>query len=368
MGTWIIITGEYPPGGGGVAAYTQTVARTLVEAGDAVHVIAPGDAAQVGDPDIGITRLPRGFTFAGIRKANSVIKANAGARVLVQYVPHAFGWKAMNFPLCMWLARMDGRLDVMFHEVACEFTRKPLRHNVLACAHALMARMLCRAADRIFVSTTAWVPRLESMGGRGRDIRTLPIPSSLPDVAPEEMGARRATAARVGHFGVHRGPSMTLVKRVFGALLHADPKLEIALIGSDSEKMAVHLRREYPTASARILGTGALPEHEAAGWIASCDLMLQPYPDGATLRRTSVMAALALGVPVVTNSGPLTEEWWQTERPAVLAPVDELVPATVWLLSCPEERAAAGARGRDAYRSTCSPERIVATLRETTPG
>ncbi len=369
MGAWIVITGEFPPGGGGVAAYTRTVARTLVEAGDQVHVIAPGAPARAAESGIEITRLPRGFTMGGIRAAGAVVRANRGARILLQYVPQAFGWKAMNLPLCLWLAEVDGPLDVMFHEVACGFRWMPLRQNLQACAHSAMARLLCRAADRLFVSTAAWIPVLEDRGGaRGRVIRTLPIPSGLPDAPDRDPLPRAPGKARVGHFGIHHGPSMTLVQDVLGELLRAERDLEVALIGRESEKFAAILRTRHPDASARVVATGALPEEDAARWIASCDVMVQPYPDGTTLRRTSIMAALALGVPVVTNTGVYTEDWWRAERPAILAPVDGLVPATLDLLSRPEDRAAAGARGRDAYRSTCSRERIVATLRETTPG
>lgn len=47
--------------------------------------------------------------------------------------------------------------------------------------------------------------------------------------------------------------------------------------------------------------------------------MPQPYPDGITARNTSALAALAFGVPVVSNSGPLTEPFWSETGAAILA-------------------------------------------------
>jgi glycosyltransferase involved in cell wall biosynthesis len=44
--------------------------------------------------------------------------------------------------------------------------------------------------------------------------------------------------------------------------------------------------------------------------IQACDVMLQPYADGVTTRRTTAMAALANAVPLVTNLGPLSEDLW----------------------------------------------------------
>ena len=49
--------------------------------------------------------------------------------------------------------------------------------------------------------------------------------------------------------------------------------------------------------------------------------MLQPYPDGISSRRTSAMAALSHARPVVTTSGPLTEDVWEASGAAVLVPV-----------------------------------------------
>ena len=63
----------------------------------------------------------------------------ASPRVLVQYVPHAFGWKGGNLPFCLWLwNRKDRRPWVMFHEVAFPFDR--WRPHEAACARGRQPR------------------------------------------------------------------------------------------------------------------------------------------------------------------------------------------------------------------------------------
>src|SRR5205085_9332813 len=86
-------------------------------------------------------------------------------RILVQYVPHAFGWKGMNLAFAAWVAcraRRFAPVWVMFHEVAFPFGRRPVR-AILALANRLMARLLAGAADRVFVSVPAWGDTLRTL-------------------------------------------------------------------------------------------------------------------------------------------------------------------------------------------------------------
>src|SRR5260370_24556491 len=94
---WAIRTGEYPPQPGGVSVYTRQAARGLAEAGDEVHVWAPASAGEAAtDAGVQVHRLPDRFGSRGLRRLAAELNALPGdARILVQYVPQAFGWKAM---------------------------------------------------------------------------------------------------------------------------------------------------------------------------------------------------------------------------------------------------------------------------------
>ncbi|MFP2932857.1 glycosyltransferase, partial [Pyxidicoccus sp. 3LG] len=135
---WHVLTGEYPPQPGGVSDYTRQVVHALARAGQEVHVWTPGAAGV--HPDVGVTvhRVPGLFTPAGLVRLTRGLDACRGPRrLLLQYVPHAFGMKAMNVPFCAWFAarRRDERW-VFFHEVVFPWSpRAPLRHQVLAGTH-----------------------------------------------------------------------------------------------------------------------------------------------------------------------------------------------------------------------------------------
>ena len=127
-----MITGEYPPQPGGVSDYTRRVALGLVEAGDRVDVWAPPvDQSECGDAGVTVHRLPDRFGPRSLRMLSRELdRRPAPRRLLIQYVPHAFGWKAANVPLCLWLqSRRRDSVWVMFHEIAFPFARRqPMSH------------------------------------------------------------------------------------------------------------------------------------------------------------------------------------------------------------------------------------------------
>jgi glycosyltransferase involved in cell wall biosynthesis len=112
--------------------------------------------------------------------------------------------------------------------------------------------------------------------------------------------------------------------------------------------------------------TGQIDAAAAAIAIAACDVMFQPYPDGVTTRRTSVMAGLASGVATISTAGSLTEPVWRDTRAVILVPqgnADAAVTEIRRLLDDRQARTAQAARGLEAYRLQFAMEHTVARLR-----
>jgi glycosyltransferase involved in cell wall biosynthesis len=99
--------------------------------------------------------------------------------------------------------------------------------------------------------------------------------------------------------------------------------------------------------------------------LASCDVLLQPYPDGITVRRTSAMAGLAQGRPIVTTTGHLTEPSWAEQGAVALVPVldvEGFAASAEHLLTDAEERARLGARAHMVYHAHFSVGHLVRTV------
>jgi glycosyltransferase involved in cell wall biosynthesis len=374
---WHILTGEYPPQAGGVSDYTRTVARGLAASGDRVTVWAPpAVGADAADEGVTVRRLPSHFGPRSLAVLSRELTAGSGTRrLLVQYVPHAFGWKGANLPFCLWLRAfgLSGRMAiwVMFHEVAFPFDAEaPVRLNVLAALNAVMARLIGSTAGRAFVSIPAWRPTVESVTSPRTPVTWLPVPSAIPVVDDVQGSARiRAHYANgrslIGHFGTYGAHTRLLLDDCLPALA-ARCDCSLLLIGPTSDAVAADLSARHASLDGRIHGLGALSPDDVSRSVSACDVMLQPYPDGISSRRTSVMTALSHARPVVTTTGPLTEAMWEASGAAVLVPVEDrpgLVEATASLATNESRRTRLSEQARLLYRDQFDVSRTIATLR-----
>ena len=332
--TWHMITGEYPPQAGGVSDYSRLVARGLAAAGDAVHVWAPENSGtDPGDDGVTIHRLAGHFGPRALAELSRSIGRRAGARLLVQYVPHAFGFKAMNLPFCLWLyahTRKNGGAAVMFHEVNLGFLPgDPARYRVLDAATKVMAMLVARSAAQIFVAAPVWEPLLRRYVAHDQPISWLPVPSTVAvvDDCARIAGARRRYAPAggpvIGHFGTRPPAIAAMLRALIPRILAANPALTMVLIGANGDTFRESIVRENLELSARVVATGVLSAAELSIAISSCDVMAQPYPDGVSSRRTSVMAALDHARATVTTDGLFTEPLWRQSEAVALVEADD---------------------------------------------
>ncbi|HEV2169428.1 MAG TPA: glycosyltransferase, partial [Candidatus Binatus sp.] len=294
---WHVITGEYPPQPGGVSDYTREVAHGLVAAGDQVEVWAPPCSQEIdSDQTVRVHRLPDRFGARSIAIMQKSLRLSSQTRVLVQYVPHAYGWKAMNVPLCVWLAaRCRKSLSVMFHEVSYPIAREQsLRHNLLGVVTRSMALLLAAASQQVMVATPAWERLLRPALRGGANIQWSPVPSNIPVVAePGSVEAIRSKfttpgSSLVGHFGTYGPLVADSLIQIFPMVLSENREVPLLLLGRGGEAFRDDLVRVHPQLASRIHATGGLPSSDLSRHIAACDLFVQYYPDGVTCRRGSI--------------------------------------------------------------------------------
>jgi len=361
---WHLVTGEFPPQPGGVSDYTLSVARGLASAGESVHVWCPTasrPAPQV--PGVVVHAMAGTWGREDIARVDRELDATpAPRRLLVQWVPHAYGQRSMNVGFCRWIRRRGLKgdaVELMAHEAYLGFREGSWKHDVAATVHRLMVSLLLSVSRRVWVSIPAWVSRMRPYAfGRRIEFCWLPVPSTVPvvndPVRVREVRARYATAhgPLVGHFGTYGTDSRHDLEPLIASVVRDPHAVSMVLIGRESDVFLREIVSRHPEIAGRVHAAGTLSPEALSVSLQACDVLVQPYVDGASSRRTTLMAALAHGVPVVTTEGRLSEAIWRETNAVRLVPPrdsDAAARAVVALCSDTAEQARLTAAARALY-------------------
>jgi glycosyltransferase involved in cell wall biosynthesis len=237
----------------------------------------------------------------------------------------------MNLPFCVWLyARHSGAI-VMFHEVMFpQRAGQSINQKALAAVTRLMAFLTARSASSIFVATPTWQRMLRQYAGVKGDASWLPVPSNIPVINdPTGVSALRCRYASgddviLGHFSTYPNHIAETLAALLPVVLADHSSTVAVLIGANSCRFRAALIDRHPEITQRLYATGILGAEDLSRTISACDLMIQPYGDGASTRRTTLMAGLAHGRAVVTNAGLSTESLWAETGAVALTPAGDI--------------------------------------------
>lgn len=377
MAVWHLITGEYPPQVGGVADYTYLVAEGLAAAGDEVHVWCPRVEKPTPElPGVAVHRELGRLSRADLERAGRMLDSfPAPRRLLVQWVPHAYGYRSLNVGFCAWLLRRGrggDRVDFMVHEPSLGFTLRSPRHDAAALVHRVMTVLLLRAATRVWVAAPEWERRWRPYTlGRKVPFEWLPIPANVP-VQDDPDGVRelreRLTppgGVLVGHFGTYGGAIAEILTGVLPRILEREDRA-VLLMGRGGEEFRGELLRRHPKLEWQVHASGGLPPERLSRHLSACDLLVQLYPAGVNTRRGSMMAGLSHARAIVANEGSDTEPVWAESGAVALVPVGDeeaLVERVEALLADPVERRRLGEAAGVLYQSRFDVRHTIAVLR-----
>ena len=376
-----IITPEYPPQPGGVSDYTAQVAEGLAQAGEEVHVWCPG-AADAGfrASAVQVHRNLGGAMPQDLRAIGEQLdRFPAPRRILLQYVPHGYGRRSMNVPFCTWLYRRvkkDGdTLEIMVHEAFLNFEGSWRQYGA-ALVHRVMTIILLRAATRVWVSIPDLERRWKSYTlGRKIPFQWLPVPSNIrivrDDAAIQALHRRYVPEGGqlLGHFGTYGAPVLSVLEPIVLKIAQEMPEQALLLMGAGSREFRTQMIQRHPEWEKKLHATGPLASEDLSHHIAACDVLIQPYPDGATTRRTSLMVGLSHGKPILTTSSYVTEPLWEQSAAVGITPAGDaaaFIKLVRDLLQDPGERTRMSAAARKLYAERFDISHTVAALHQTT--
>ena len=201
--------------------------------------------------------------------------------VHLHFVPFLFrGWGAGAFDLMLRLRRR-APVVLTVHEPRIDYGGSP-RRQLLALGQDALLQALVGIARAVIVPTAAWLPYL-----RGREASVIPAGSTLAlDAAPRPE------------------PTHLVIGVISSGHAGRLPRLASAAARAAGERRSADVVGLGVDRGDGIAYTGYLdyPRFEAA--LASCSLLVLPYLDGVSGRRTSFISALQLGIPTATTLMP----------------------------------------------------------------
>ncbi len=324
----LFVTGEFPPLQGGVGDCTNEIAKALVACGVETHVLTTADRrppTSHRESGVFVHRLVDKWDWGSLPMVRRVVRDSRPAVVHIQYQTGAFGMHpAINF-LPRYLGRRASDLGraprrgliprpctvITFHDLRVPYLfpkAGPLRQWV--------TEYIARSSDAVIATNEQDYIRLQPWSLKRLDV--IPIGSNIPTALPTNYH-RSEWRARLGvdeketllcYFGFlnESKGGETLVR----ALVHI-PDAKLLMVGgqvgaSDPTNVAYLARVKNLIAELglmpRVLWTDYTPASEVSANLFAADICVLPYRDGASFRRGSFMAALALGVPIVTTTAP----------------------------------------------------------------
>ena len=309
----VSLCGSIKPLFSGTDDYHETLARLLAARGHRVEFPDGGGW--------GIARMPA--LMDEVRRARPDV-------ILMQYPTESFGRGLL--PHAFAMSQRVAPLVVTLHEF---IGAHPLRRVSLGALLARAAAVVTTAEDEM-AAIGRWYPWLRS--------RLSIIPVAPPTPAREWRPSARRSVVYFGQIRPEKGLEdfLGVRERLSGAL----PDVAFSIIGSRVPLFAGYY--DHVEAEARRLGvemTGALGAEAVADRLSEAWLALLPYPDGVSMRRSSLLAAAMCGVPIATRAGAATPEFL-SDLLAPLQPNGDLTGLVHDLLSQPLALRAAHVRSR----------------------
>ena len=295
-----ILGRDFPPTVGGIADHTDLMAADLARRGIDVTVVcsAPADqrSAFVVSPSI------ERWDAKGFDDIVAAVAATQPDVIVWQYNPFAVGHRGVA-PTARVLARKLSHvapIALFAHELWFPWGREGARGLVWAVAQRLQTRAVLRACTRWIITTQAREEALKRID----PARVVRIPVGT-NVAPTGSRDRARwnipeDAFVLAHLG-SAGPGRDLEPafRALSTLRARTLDVRLFLVGNTGP---------FPIPASlegAVMTTGTRPLDELSDALACADAYLHADPVGPSAgRRTTLVAALAHGLPVIAYRGP----------------------------------------------------------------
>ncbi len=252
----------------------------------------------------------RGWTRAA-RRLRRHAKRWRGTWVLVQYT--ALAWSQRGFPLrfprvLKTLKASGVRLGVVFHDIE-PYSGKRVIDGLRRHAQLHVMRTALRLSDvAVFTVPMEKISWIKRQSGKGCFI---PVGANLPTSgeANSRKGISTDGKLSVSVFGITGGESgRTEIENIVEAVRFAVSRagnLRLIVLGRNAQSAEAELRKRFRDSAVELHVLGVLPGEDVVRSLSVSDVLLFVRGPIST-RRSSAIAGIACGLPVIAFEGPET--------------------------------------------------------------
>lgn len=366
-----LLSARFPPQRCGVGDYTYSLACGLARGGHEVDVLtAVGELDESLNPLPSKVRVHRVIPTWGVNGLPNILTNIRLLRpdlLLIQYAPTAYDRRGITFAVNLLpaLVRTTSRIRVItnFHELYTPFGGS-VKHNLRALWQRAVVLLMASGSHVLSATAREWQQSLRRIGIRRR-IHLVPVGSNIPlaMISDQERSCLRnrllsgSDGLLLAGFGARHDRDIPALLYGLGQLKKLGPA-KLVWIGGGIPVQQHMVNIEVAIGDNGldeddIEWTGVLPHPEVSRLLSACDLMLLPFVDGVSSRRTSAVAALQHGLPLLTTRSTVPEPWYVHGENMYLLPVGDrqaLADGLVHLARKPELRARLAQGGRELYR------------------
>ena len=307
-----IVTGEYPPLKGGVGDYTQKLASQLINKGNKVSIFTDHRCIATNYTLENLQVIANTSRKWGWLDLWRTYYATANVDILsIQYQAAAYG--NMSPPIHFLPRFAIPPTTTTFHDL-----NPPYLFPKAGSLRSKSISELIHKSNGI-ITTNPEDYRLCTKRFKINNIDEIPIGSNIPNVDPTTFSKKLIRSKYgvnnnellLGYFGfLNQSKGGQLLIETLAELHSAGISARLMFIG-ELVGTADPTNHKYLTETedlARTLGmakyivkTGFVDPDIASILIQSCDMMVMPYLNGASLRNGSLIACLTNGCPIITT-------------------------------------------------------------------
>lgn len=282
----LLIAPNWSPLVCGIGDYTSYLAQALHEAGTSVSILTRKISNIRIQPDLDMHSVVSSWRSPTLLRNLSEVNALKADIVHLQY--EGFGFD-QSFVLPLFWKSLSSPRVLTMHEIWFK-----------SAIHKWRDSLLWNSSDQVIVNDQSSLERFQKLSTRSAT--KIGVGANLPIT---EWSGNSQDVLKVGYFGfLNRTKAVDLLFEAFDELVNKRKlKLKLVLIGPfDPDRSPDH--RAFWELS-RKLGnnvefTGELSASAASARLAGCDMAVLPYLDGASPRRGSLQACMAMGIPVIS--------------------------------------------------------------------